>query len=197
MIFSSTFLGYKNLDVLYQQRNTKDMDITVLRLGHRPLRDKRLTTHLLLCARALGAGSAIYSGERDRKLEKTIEEVVDQWGGDFWLEYTDSYRKVIKEWKGKKIHLTMYGYPVQKAVTEIQSYDEPLLIIVGGPKVPADIYYLSDWNISVTTQPHSEVSALAIFLHVLLEGRELDMDFPDAKIKVTPSREGKDVEYLS
>jgi tRNA (cytidine56-2'-O)-methyltransferase len=173
------------------------MDITVLRLGHRPLRDKRLTTHLLLCARALGAGNAIYSGERDRKLEETIEEVVDQWGGNFRLKYTGNYRKAIREWEGKKIHLTMYGYPVEKAVKEIQNYDKPLLIIVGGPKVPADIYELSDWNISVTTQPHSEVSALAIFLHLLLEGRALIRDFPDAKIKITPARDGKDVEYLS
>jgi tRNA (cytidine56-2'-O)-methyltransferase len=173
------------------------MDITVLRLGHRPLRDKRLTTHLLLCARALGANKAIYTGDRDVKLEKTIEDIVVQWGGNFTLEYTESYRKVIKEWKGKKIHLTMYGYPVQKAVEKIQNYGEPLLLIAGGPKVPAEVYELSDWNVSVTTQPHSEVSALAIFLHILFEGKELNLEFQDAKIKITPSREGKHVEYLS
>ena len=38
-----------------------------------------------------------------------------------------------------------------------------ILIIVGGSKVPGKVYKAADWNVSVTTQPHSEVSSLAIF----------------------------------
>lgn len=172
------------------------MRITILRLGHRPLRDKRLTTHLLLCARALGAEGAIYSGERDRKIEKTIMKVADEWGGTFTIGYSRNWRKTIRDWEGKSVHLTMYGTPVLSIMNEIKRHDEPVLVIVGGPKVPSDAYDLSDWNVSVTNQPHSEVSALAIFLHVLFEGKELDLEFPGAKIQVTPSSKGKDVKYL-
>jgi len=59
------------------------MTITVLRLGHRPQRDKRLSTHLILCARALGAEKVIYTGMRDTRLEEGIANVVTEWGGSF------------------------------------------------------------------------------------------------------------------
>jgi tRNA (cytidine56-2'-O)-methyltransferase len=181
---------------MFYTNEDRAMRITVLRIGHRPLRDKRLTTHLLLCARALGAEKAIYSGERDRKIEETIDKVVDDWGGRFSLDYTDKWKKTVYEWEGKIIHLTMYGFPVQKVISEIKNFDESLLVIVGGPKVPAELYELSDWNLSVTSQPHSEVSALAIFLHILFEGKELEKEFPGAKMIITPSLRGKDVRYL-
>jgi len=48
----------------------------VLRLNHRPKRDKRVTTHLLLAARAFGAAGAIYSGEKDEKVEESLEKVM-------------------------------------------------------------------------------------------------------------------------
>jgi tRNA (cytidine56-2'-O)-methyltransferase len=181
---------------MFYTKEETEMRITVLRIGHRPLRDKRLTTHLLLCARALGAERAIYSGKRDLKIEETIDKVVDDWGGCFFLDYTNQWKKIVNEWEGKIIHLTMYGFPVQKAVNEIKNYDEPLLVIVGGPKVPAELYELSDWNLSVTSQPHSEVSSLAIFLHIFFEGKELEKEFLGAKMIITPSLRGKEVRYL-
>jgi tRNA (cytidine56-2'-O)-methyltransferase len=91
----------------------------------------------------------------------------------------------------------MYGIPVQNVTEEFRGEIEPLLVVVGGPKVPADMYELADWNISVTTQPHSEVSALAIFLHILFEGIELKKEFPDAKIHIKPSKHGKVVDRVS
>jgi len=170
------------------------MNITVLRLGHRPQRDKRLSTHLILCARALGAEKVIYSGEKDQRLEDAIQDIVDRWGGNFSIEYQSNWRKVVNKWKGKIVHLTMYGLPVEDVVPEISKQEEPLLVVVGGPKVPRDMYENASWNVSVTTQPHSEVSALAIFLYLIQGEAALQHEFPGESIKITPSVRGKEVE---
>lgn len=169
------------------------MTITVLRLGHRPQRDKRLSTHLVLCSRALGAKNAIYTGIRDPKFEQGIAKIVQEWGGDFKLEYTVSHRSIIRNWEGKIVHLTMYGIQAEEAAKEVRKVEEPVLIIVGGAKVPRDVYEASDWNVSVTTQPHSEVSALAIFMYLLGGDETLKHEFLGARIKITPNPSGKDV----
>ena len=169
------------------------MRITVLRLGHRPERDKRLSTHLLLAARAFGASDAVYSGTMDPVLEESVAKIVRDWGGDFSVAYEGNWRRVVREWEGKVVHLTMYGLPAQDAVSEVRASDEPLLVVVGGPKMPRDMYEMADWNVSVTTQPHSEVSALAVFLHLLLRGSELGLGFPGARLRIAPSAKGKDV----
>ena len=67
------------------------------------------------------------------------------------------------------------------------------MIIVGGEKVEPIYYKLADYNISVTKQPISEVSALAVFLHLLNNGKELNNEFKDAKIKILESEKGKRV----
>jgi len=170
------------------------MTITVLRLGHRPQRDKRLSTHLILCARALGAEKVIYTGMRDTRLEEGIANVVTEWGGSFVLEYASSHKGIIRNWDGKMVHLTMYGLQAHEAVKEVKEIDEPLLIVVGGAKVPWDVYEEADWNVSVTTQPHSEVSALAIFMHLFQGDAALRNEFPGGRLRITPSHRGKDVE---
>jgi len=169
------------------------MTITVLRLGHRPQRDKRLSTHLVLCARALGAKNAIYTGVRDPKYEEGIASIVQEWGGEFTLEYAESHRSIIRNWEGKIVHLTMYGIQADEAAKEVREVEEPVLIVVGGAKVPWDVYEEADWNVSVTTQPHSEVSALAIFMYLLGGDESLRHEFPGARIKITPNSKGKDV----
>ena len=168
--------------------------ITVLRLGHRPNRDKRVSTHLLLAARAFGARNAFYTGTQDDSLEESISKVVKDWGGDFTVEYSDSWRKVLKSWEGKIVHLTMYGLPIQDTVGEIRSDQSPKLVVVGGAKVPGEVYGAAHWNVAVTGQPHSEVSALAIFLHELYLGAELNFRFPNARLRVTPQAKGKKLE---
>ncbi len=67
------------------------------------------------------------------------------------------------------------------------------LIVVGGSKVPRIVYKLSDWNISVTSQPHSEISALSVFLHDLFEGKELSKIFCNAKLRIVPQSNSKKV----
>jgi len=170
------------------------MEVHVLRLGHRPSRDKRLTTHLILAARAFGASGATYTGRRDPTLEETISDVVSDWGGSFSLGYSEGWRRLISGWEGKVVHLTMYGQPVGEAISSIRDDPSDKLVVVGGAKVPGEVYGLADWNVSVTSQPHSEVSALAVFLHELFEGRELDRVFEGARMRIAPQERGKRVE---
>jgi tRNA (cytidine56-2'-O)-methyltransferase len=169
------------------------MAVTVLRLGHRPGRDKRISTHVGLVARALGADNLFYSGLRDSSMESSIQGVVRQWGGPFGVSHVRDWKSLIKEWKGRSVHLTMYGMPVQKRIVRIRKEND-LLVVVGGEKVPWEVFELADWNVGVTNQPHSEVGALAIFLHEYFQGRELSLRFRDARRRVVPQARGKKVD---
>lgn len=172
------------------------MSVTVLRLEHRPERDKRVTTHLFLAARAFGAHSGIYTGIRDPSLEDSIRGVVDRWGGKFKIQHSQNWRTIIDDWSGDTVHLTMYGLRLQDVVHPIRETGNPKLVVVGGAKVPGGIYGRADWNVGVTSQPHSEVSALAVFLHEYFQGSELSRDFPGASLKIVPSGHGKRVENV-
>jgi tRNA (cytidine56-2'-O)-methyltransferase len=168
-----------------------DQRVAVLRLGHRPSRDKRVSTHLLLAARAFGSEKGYYTGTQDNSLEESIRKITIDWGGNFTLDYAHSWKAVTKNWEGRIVHLTMYGIPFQDIVEEIRFDESPKLIIVGGAKVPGEIYNTAHWNVAVTNQPHSEVSALAIFLHEFYQGKELGLEFPGARLKVIPQAKGK------
>jgi len=178
----------------------KERKVYILRLSHRPQRDKRATTHLFLAARALGAAGAFYCGEKDEKVQRSVKKVNDLWGGDFEVSYITNWEKKMMEWRekgGEIVHLTMYGLPIQQVIDQIRNLPNDLLVVVGGPKVPRKVYELADWNVSVTSQPHSEISALAIFLHELFEGKELFVSFKDARITVVPQAKGKKILKLN
>lgn len=162
--------------------------IYILRIGHRLDRDKRVTTHVALVARAFGAAK-MYLHRPDKKIEQTIARVCERFGGTFTVESCTSWRKIINEFSGKIVHLTMYGLDIRDVLNKIP-HDEELLIIVGSEKVPAEIYKLANYNVSVGNQPHSEVSALAVFLDRYLNGSWLDIYF-NGKIKIIPSENGK------
>lgn len=164
--------------------------IAVLRLSHRVGRDDRTTTHVGLTARALGAEKIILSGDRDEGVEKSLSSVAARWGGVFSVSYEKDWKRAIKSFHGTKVHLTMYGLPVQSKMAKIRK-SRNVLVIVGGEKVPAEVYGLADYNIAVTSQPHSEVAALAIFLRELLGKKSLEKKFPKAKIKIVPQERGK------
>ncbi len=163
--------------------------ITVLRIGHRPQRDKRITTHVALVARAFGTDKVIIS-TKDEKIENTIKDVTSRFGGNFEIISGINWRHAIREFPGIKVHLTMYGLPVDELIDKIP-HDRDLLIVVGAEKVPRDVYDMADYNIAVGNQPHSEVAALAIFLDRYFHGKELKRDFEDAKVKVIPQERGK------
>lgn len=173
--------------------------ITVFRLGHRVARDKRISTHCALVARALGAGEIIFSGEPDDVMIQSVQKVVGKWGGDFKISYEPGWKKTIKGFAGIKVHLTVYGLPFQTQTAKIRKIakTKDVMVIIGGAKVPSEVYSLSDFNLSVTTQPHSEVAALALFLHDLFEGKELKLSFANPKIRVKPSQKTKIVEKLA
>jgi len=173
----------------------KRISIVVLRMGHRIPRDSRITTHVCLVARAFGADGVIVSDVRDVELEKKINSVVDRWGGPFFIQTGPPWVKVVKEWleKGEVVHLTQYGIPLPEVIEEIKASGKDKLVVVGSQKQPREAFELANYNVSVTLQPHSEVAALALFLHYLQNGREFYMEFSNAKLKVIPSNRGKKV----
>jgi len=164
--------------------------IAVLRIGHRIDRDKRVTTHVALVARAFGA-DAIFITTQDVKIKKNIQSVCKRFGGDFQIETGLDAKKIIKSWKGTIVHLTMYGAELEKAVTHIDT-DRDLLIIVGAEKVPPYFYQIADLNVSVGNQPHSEVAALALFLDRYTKTAWERKDF-NGNIQIIPCVKSKKV----
>ena len=169
-------------------------DIWIMRMGHRPERDKRVTTHVALSSRALGA-KGIFVDTYDPVLEETIRSVVNRFGGDYTIKTGVTWREAVKDFKGKIVHLTMYGQRVDEALTKIP-HDEDIMIFVGAEKVPPEVYQRADFNVSVGNQPHSEIAALAIFLDRFTEGKALYED-RGGRMTVVPNERGKTVVDLS
>jgi len=173
-------------------------EIVVLRWGHRPQRDARLTTHVALAARALGASGFLLSDTVDEKIRETVEKVTRNWGGKFFFEMGTPWKSAVRDWKAKGgivVHLTVYGENIQTSnvLERIKNLRKDLLVMVGSQKVPKDFFSndVSDFNVSIGSQPHSECAALAIFLDRFFEGKELVKEFKKAKINVVPRERGK------
>lgn len=174
--------------------------IFVLRWGHRPQRDIRLTTHVALTARALCASGFILSDTEDPHIQETVMKITSRWGGTFSFEMGKPWKKAVHEWKAKGgivVHLTAYGENIQTSdvLNRIKKLNKDVLLLVGSQKVPGDFYSseVSDFNVAVGNQPHSECSALAIFLDRYFEGKELAMTFDKAKIEIVPKERGKEI----
>jgi tRNA (cytidine56-2'-O)-methyltransferase len=168
--------------------------IVLLRLGHRPERDKRITTHVGLTARLLGAEGMLLASD-DPGIVQTLDDVVRRWGGSFYIKNNVNFKQVIKDWKaagGKVCHLSMYGVNLPKVIGELKQC-ERLMIVVGAEKVPPEIYQLADWNIAVGSQPHSEVAAVAITMDRIADGEPLEREFPGAELTIVPTEKGKKV----
>jgi len=166
----------------------------VLRVGQRYVRDDRTLTHLCLVSRALGAES-IYLEDVEKDILGTLQGVNRTWGGGFSAVLGEPWRKVIRDAKKEGravVHLTMYGMPLQEKVEELRRQSK-MLIVVGGPKVPGKVYHEADYNIAVTSQPHSEIAALAIVLHEVQGGEELKRSFGKSRLRILPSETGKRV----
>jgi tRNA (cytidine56-2'-O)-methyltransferase len=174
--------------------------VVVLRWGHRH-RDQRLTSHVALTARALGASGFILADTADDKVKETIEKVMERWGGNFYFEMGLSWKRVVKEWRAKNgvtVHLTVYGENIQTSdvIQRIRQTEKDVMVIVGSQKVPAGFFSesISDFNVAVGNQPHSECSSLAVFLDRFFEGQKLSEDSVDnAKMKIVPQVRGKKV----
>lgn len=175
------------------------MEIATLRIGHRLVRDDRVTTHSALVARAFGC-SKLYMSDVDESIIKTVEKVATNWGrSDFLIEICDDWKEIVRMWKkdgAKIIHLTMYGMNVDKMIESLRT-EAKILVIIGAKKVPRELFEIADMNIAIGNQPHSEIAALAVFLDRVFSGNELKKGFGMANYKIIPDLRGKSVEYKS
>ena len=175
------------------------MEVATLRIGHRLVRDDRVTTHSALVARAFGC-KKLYMSDVDMSIIHTVEKVANSWGrSEFLIEIYDNWKEVIKTWKkdgGKVIHLTMYGINVDDMIEAIR-VEAKLLVVIGAKKVPRELFDIADMNIAVGNQPHSEIAALAVFLDRVFNGNELKKQFGTASYKIIPNLRGKNVECRS
>ncbi len=177
--------------------------ISVLRLGHRRERDKRITSHLGLTARAFGADEIILSGEEDSSALETWNSVTERFGGEFSCRYEPKPLSFLRRFSqdagdgepGQIVHLTMYGESWRESIESIES-DRPMVIVVGGTKVPGEVFRLANYNISIGNQPHSEVSALGVFLQSLIGQIDESKHFQGGEIQVVPSVDRKQVIIL-
>jgi tRNA (cytidine56-2'-O)-methyltransferase len=127
-------------------------------------------------------------------------KVVENWGGSFDFEMEKPWKQVVRGWRdegGLVVHLTVYGENIETSdvMKRIGVMDKDVLVIVGSQKVPKDFFSpeVSDFNVAVGNQPHSEVSSLAVFLDRFYEGEGLGTEFDRAKLKVVPREHGKKV----
>lgn len=153
-----------------------------------------MSTHVALVARAFGADEILVSGDEDSSLVKSVGAVVRHWGGGFRVRACKDWLKELESAKARGVcivHLTMYGQMVQDVIADVKKKGD-CLVVVGSQKVPIEVYRLADYNVSVTTQPHSEVAALAIFLDRFFDGKELAAKVDGGK-KIIPSKIGKNV----
>ncbi len=167
--------------------------IEILQIGQRLVRDERVITHIILVARAFNA-TKIYMHENNEHMKNTVYKINSTWGGNFEIDFINNWKKFIKIKKKsyKIIHLTMYGEDINCACSKINT-ENNMLIIVGASKVPREIYEIADYNIAIGNQPHSEISALAVFLDRIQHGKQFLKKFSNAKIEIIPDVRGKNV----
>ena len=177
-------------------------EIEVLRLGHRLGRDPRITTHLALVSRAMGASNFVLAGDEDEKLFSNIHSVNERFGHGLSCRYEKSPMRMLREIANSDeeskpiiIHLTMYGEPFKEVIPNIPKH-KPVVVVVGGAKVPGELFKVSDFNIAVGNQPHSEVAALALFLDSWTDGEGFNREFSEPQLVISPSKSGKDVKEV-
>ena len=171
----------------------------VLRWGHR-FRDQRVTTHVALVARAFGASRFLLADVKDDEVKTTVLKIIANWGGKFDFLMETPWKKAVKEWRcngGLIVHLTAYGENIETSgvMDRIRATGKHILVLVGSQKVPRDFFSsdVSDFNVAVGNQPHSEVSGLAVFLDRLYAGEELRAEFNGARLRIIPQKHGKKV----
>ena len=80
----------------------KRMEIEVLRIGQRIVRDDRVTTHVALVARSFGA-KRIYMNNINPEINNTVSKINKTWGGNFAIENITEWKKIIKEKKNASV----------------------------------------------------------------------------------------------
>jgi len=129
--------------------------------------------------------------------------MIKNWGGRFRFEMGKPWKQVIMAWRangGIVVHLTAYGENIQSSdvLERIWATGRDVLVIVGSQKVPSEFFHktVSDFNVAIGNQPHSECSSLAVFLDRYFRGHELAMEFEGAAMRIIPQGHGKKVAKL-
>ena len=168
--------------------------ISVLVVGRSDYEDE---LSLCMVARAFGASTITFCPEDKsimRKLSRKCKALNRDWGGAFSFSFTNDWKRFVKEKKNYlKVYLTRYGMPMKKIGYQVRTYKN-VLIIVSEKETIKQLYKAADFNLSITTQPHSCASAIGVFLHDFYQGRELAIHFENARYKVSPEQHGMKVE---
>jgi tRNA (cytidine56-2'-O)-methyltransferase len=131
----------------------------------------------------------MYLHPPDPALAERLQRVVDGWGGSFEIVPAPDWRRVVRGHRGTVVHLTMYGLPLERVLPRLRRGGD-LLFVVGGAKVPPELYGLAHLNVAVGHQPHSEVAALAVALE-RLGGVPGPVPLPGARRRIVPTERGK------
>ena len=99
----------------------------------------------------------------------------------FW-----SFGQILRRYEQNRV--------ISLIIKRVTQKEEKILIVVGAEKVPREIFEKADYNISIGTQPHSEISALAILLDRIQKGQQFDKKFSGSKRVIIPSKNGKNVQ---
>lgn len=153
---------------------------------------------MALAARAFGAAGIILSEVEDVKIKESIEKICRDWGGRFFFKMGMPWKRVVREWKAKGdlvVHLTAYGENVEACdvMERVKASGKDVLVMVGSQKVPGEFFSedVSDYNVAIGNQPHSECASLAVFLDRYFNGKELGKSFENAHVRIEPQPRGK------
>jgi tRNA (cytidine56-2'-O)-methyltransferase len=133
----------------------------------------------------------MYLHPADLPLAERIAAVAHRWGGDFAVVPVDDWKSVVRSFPGAVVHLTMYGLPLERCLGRL-ARERQILLVVGGAKVPSELYQRAKYNVGVGHQPHSEVAAVAVTLERLL-GLPRPLRAGAAPQWIIPSARGKRV----
>ena len=84
------------------------MEIEVLRIGQRIVRDDRVTTHIALVARSFGA-KRIYMNEINPEINNTVSKINKTWGGNFAIENITEWKKIIRKKKNESVKIVKFS----------------------------------------------------------------------------------------
>jgi len=149
---------------------------------------------MIAAARAFGASSIILIDKRDNRLVRYAKKLCKEWGGVFEVCFATDWRRVLKNKRNyKSVYLTRFGMPVNSKLGIIKTYKNIMLIVTMNEAYKPAFDY-SDFNVSITPQPHTNASAIATFLYTFYTGRELALRFKNARLKVVPSERSIHIE---
>jgi tRNA (cytidine56-2'-O)-methyltransferase len=100
------------------------MNIAILRLGHRLVRDYRHNS-CGLGSKSFGC-SKLYMTDIDDSIKSTLVDVNNRWGYNkfnFEIELVTNWKNILKRWKengGIVLHLTMYGINIDDVIPAIK-----------------------------------------------------------------------------